>query len=459
MTKVCKRIVPLYEAQIAAPLAAGSPTAGCLDGLTILRFAHAFQTGGGVERHLADLNRELSLHHRLKTVQMHLTTDASHVAETEEIWGDSSLLHVPLLVGHNPALAAKRPPNKKVQAIKRLQVVVLNSILRTHALNSLFARTLLRFRKLPLRKGEPNGAGTKAVELLKRFPIDLVVLHTSGGPDAVEVTRAAHAVGVPVALIHHFSNRHLAGVAARRLADSMAAIGGASKVGVPLYLKKDFWNLSDAVDLDFYRTVKARPVGFSAPTPVLYAPGRLTPEKGQMDVLKVASLLRRRGLPTTVVFAGRMDSPAFEKSLRDAVKQEGLSNTVEFIGELTLEQYRDWFGIARIMLMPTHHHEGMPRTLIDSQAMKVPPLVYDSGGTREGLRHGETGFLIRPGDIGGMADAAELILRDQEMHRRMSEMGRSFVEAHFSLQAFAARHEKFYLKALGHLIPERSPAG
>lgn len=432
----------------AATSAAFPGRGGRLDGLTILRFAHAFNTGGGVELHLADLNRELSARNALTTLQMHLSLDASRLGETEETLGRSKLIKVPLLVGESPSAGGAEHPGKLKAVSKQIQGAVLNGLLFSSRLNSFVAGSLLRWRKIPRRRGEPVGAGAKAAELFKRFQVDLVVLHTSGGADAAEVLEAARRAQVPVALIHHFSNDRLGNVSLRQQTPMVEAVGGASWVDVPAYLKNKFTNLSDAVDLEFYHRRNARPPQKKYAAPILFAPGRVTPEKGQMDVVQVASLLKQRGLQTTVVFAGRVDSAEFEAELQQAVSKAGLSGAVEFVGQLTLEQYRDWFGAAQVTLMPTHHHEGMPRTLIDSQAMRVPPVVYDIGGTKEGVRHLETGFLVRLGDVEAMAQAVEQLLRDPELHTKMADAGRKFVEEQFSLSAFAERHEQFYLSAV-----------
>jgi glycosyltransferase involved in cell wall biosynthesis len=440
-------------------MAARGISSGCLDGLTILRYAHAFDTGGGVEQHLADLNGELSRRNKLTTIQMHLTSDASRLAETEECIGRSRLIKVPLFVAESPSAGEAASPGGMTVLRKRLQAAALNLLLFSPKLNAGFVRSVLRWRKIPVRRGEPVGAGMKSAKLFQRFKVDLVVLHTSGGADASEVLCAARQSGVPVVLVHHFSNDRLGGMSMRQQTMLAEAVGGASLVGVPAYLGKRFTNLSDAVDLEFYHPRNACPLPQRVPVPVLYAPGRITPDKGQMDVVKVASLLKQRGLPTTVVFAGRVDCPKFEASLRAAVAKEGLTGSVEFIGQLSREQYRDGFGAAYMTLMPTYHHEGMPRTLIDSQAMKAPPIVYDIGGTREGVKHLETGFLVRLGDVNAVAQAAEILLRDANLRAKMAEAGRRFVEHQFSLNAFAGRHERFYLAALKPAPYVRNRAG
>jgi glycosyltransferase involved in cell wall biosynthesis len=415
-----------------------------IDGLTILRFAHAYESGGGVEQHLADLNRELSKRNRLITIQLQLTRDSSRLAETEERIGNSLIIKVPLFVQRNLSAGQNNSKSGKLGLLKSMQQFVLNLFLFTSSLNNFAMAHFMRWRRVPRRAGEPEDAGAKAAEIMQRFKVDLVILHASGGADASEIIEVAKSARIPVAIVYHFSNDRLGGVSLRQQISCVDGVAGASWIGVPAYLGKYFWNLSDAVDTEFYRRENARPLPRKISGPVLYTPARVTPEKGQTDVIEVASILKRRGLGPKVIFAGRVDSPDFEAELRQMAVQRGLSDAVEFLGPLSLEEYRDWYGAALVMVMPTRHHEGMPRTLIDSQAMQVPPVVYNVGGTREGLKDKETGYLLRPGDVDGVARAVETLIRNPDLHRCMAYAGRKFVEENFSLQAFAERHENFY---------------
>lgn len=310
-------------------------------------------------------------------------------------------------------------------------------------------RHLSPLRAIRRRGGEAEGAGAKAAELLRQFKVVLVVLHACEGVDTAAIIEVATAARVPVAIVHHFSNDRLGTFSVRRQVIHAAGIGGASSVAVPRYLRGVFRNLSDAVDTDFYSRSRARPIRPEIPGPYIFAPGRLTPEKGQVDVLEVTHRLRQRGLRPRVVFAGRSDHPACEARLHALVAERGLSDAVTFVGGLTLDEYRDWYYGAEVMLMPTRHDEGMPRTLIESQAMEVPPVVYDIGGTREGVRDGETGFVVNRGAVEGMADAAEQLIRHPDARHAMAKAGRRFVQSSFGLAALAERHEQFYADVLG----------
>jgi glycosyltransferase involved in cell wall biosynthesis len=420
---------------------------GTLDGLTILRFAHAFEGGGGVERHLADLNRALGDRNQMTAIELRLTRDPSRVHETEDVIGRLRLITVPLLVP--PAeLSSAESAALDWPRWAGLRERMLDRLLRTRAVSDAAMRQISKIRAVPMRAGAPEHAGQKAAELIERFGVDLVVLHANGSADASEIIRVARSARIPIGLIHHFSNDRLGGLSLRQQICWVDGVGGASWIGVPNYLRKSFWNLSDAVDTDFYSREQAHAPVRTAAGPILYAPARVTPEKGQLEVLEVASRLKQGGVAPTVIFAGRVDSPVFQAYLERVAADRGLSDSVRFLGQLSLDEYRDWYCLADVLVLPTRHSEGMPRTLIESQAMKVPPVVYDIGGTSEGLRDRETGFVVRRGDLDAMSASVERLITDRELRRSMGEAGRRFVERAFSLDAFARRHEDFYMSIL-----------
>ncbi len=81
--------------------------------------------------------------------------------------------------------------------------------------------------------------------------------------------------------------------------------------------------------------------------------------------------------------------------------------------------------------------------------MKKAVVAYDVGGVREAVRHGCGGYLVRSGDIDGLATRLRELLEQTGLRQRMEDMGRAYVVERFSLEALAARHEGLYAAALG----------
>ncbi|MDL1903000.1 glycosyltransferase family 4 protein, partial [Anaerolineae bacterium CFX9] len=60
------------------------------------------------------------------------------------------------------------------------------------------------------------------------------------------------------------------------------------------------------------------------------------------------------------------------------------------------------------------------------------------GGPSETIRHGETGFLVDPGDDAALAEHVITLLRDPALRAQIGAAGRARVEAHFSVRQMAA---------------------
>jgi len=227
-----------------------------------------------------------------------------------------------------------------------------------------------------------------------------------------------------------------------------SGIAGVSALGVPRWLKNRFYDLSDGIDLEIFNPSIAHSLNIEKNIPTIIYPARITRVKGQTDLIKAYAKLKNEGLRARIVFAGRADSAEYEKELKKLVKKNGLTDDVLFLGQLNMEELRDWYGISSVMAFPTYHQEGLGRILVEAQAMKVPSVAYIIGGTPEGIQHGKTGFLVRKGDIQAFTERLRELLTDETKRKTMGEEGRRFVQENFSLEALADRHEKYYLRVL-----------
>jgi glycosyltransferase involved in cell wall biosynthesis len=444
-------IQPREEKSFArATIISAKKKSGRLDDLTIVRFAHAYESGGGLEQYLADLNLALGGRNRLTTIQIQLTTDQKRLSETEETIGESRLVKIPLLVNEASKHAAiNSAPHDRSGQFKS---VLRNRFLFAPTIYNSLTKHYLKTWKVPRRAGEPDGAGAKLQEVLRRFHVDLAVLHSSGGSDASEILSVAQSAKVPSLLVHHFANDRLKSFAVCRQTLQAAGVGGVCGVDVPDYLRGKFSNLSDGIDSDFFHRESAKPVTRGSEDPILFLPARITPAKGQLDLVRAAGKLLRQGLCFQIAFAGRVDSEEFLAELKNEIAVAGLEKHVTFVGQLDAAGLRDWYAASAILAFPTRHHEGLPRILLEAQAMELPVVVHDIGGTSEGIENCKTGFLISLGNRKNLVERLGELLRDPVKRRQFGAAGRKLVEAKFSLDALAERHENFYRGALNRCV-------
>lgn len=83
--------------------------------------------------------------------------------------------------------------------------------------------------------------------------------------------------------------------------------------------------------------------------------------------------------------------------------------------------------------------DGIPVSLMEAMALKVPVVSTRLSGIPELVRDGETGLLIPPRDPVALADAIETLLNDSALAGRLAENAHRLVSEEFDLRKNARR--------------------
>jgi len=277
------------------------------------------------------------------------------------------------------------------------------------------------------------------------------VMHYIGGQDSAGIIEEAIDRNIPYVVINHFSNDRFNHMSFREQSSRASGIAGLSNIGLPHWLRGRFFNLSNGIDINFFKKDGTQPLPIQTDSPIIMMSARITPEKGQKDLILACASLHKEGIRVKAALAGRIDSPEYANMLKSLAKEYGIEKEVFFLGELPPVQVRSWYAAATVLAFPTYHHEGLPRVLLESQAMQMPPISYIIGGTPEAIIHGKTGYLVKKGNIHELTLRLRELITNKKKRIEMGNVGRSFVEEHFSLQSIASRHEAFYTKAVSNM--------
>ena len=159
-----------------------------------------------------------------------------------------------------------------------------------------------------------------------------------------------------------------------------------------------------------------------APAPMFLYLGRLKRYKGVDLVIRAFARLARRD--ATLQIAGTGDHrPALERLAASL----DLGERVAFLGFVDEEHKlallrRAW---ALVFASPK---EGWGMTNLEAAACGTPVIASDSPGLRESVINGETGVLVRHGDLTAMVEAMERIAASPDLVRDMGVRGRRFAE-------------------------------
>lgn len=161
---------------------------------------------------------------------------------------------------------------------------------------------------------------------------------------------------------------------------------------------------------------------------ILYL-GRLDKDKGLDKLLEAASNIR---LPTSdfrLLIVG--SGPEFDY-LNNRSKELGLSDAVEFVGQVPYEETPKYYAMADVFVYPSEALEGLPMTVIEAMAAGLPVVASRVGGIPEAVVDGETGRLVEPGNVQELSAALTKLLTDKELRLKMGQRAREIAKEKFS---------------------------
>ena len=150
--------------------------------------------------------------------------------------------------------------------------------------------------------------------------------------------------------------------------------------------------------------------------------GRLKKYKGVDLVIRAFAAMGRPDALLEIAGAGD-----YRPALESLVRSLDLVGRVRFLGFVSETEKlallrRSW---AVALASPK---EGWGLTNVEAEACGTPVVASDSPGIRESVRHGETGFLCRHGDVPAMADALRRIADSPALVASMGTRARAFAE-------------------------------
>ena len=97
-----------------------------------------------------------------------------------------------------------------------------------------------------------------------------------------------------------------------------------------------------------------------------------------------------------------------------------------------------------IGVLATVYAEGISNSIMEYMALGRPVVATNSGGTKEIVLDGITGFLVPPGDSKRMAERIEQLLEDSKLSVKMGEEGRKRIRKEFSLEKMTNSYIDLY---------------
>ena len=169
---------------------------------------------------------------------------------------------------------------------------------------------------------------------------------------------------------------------------------------------------------------------------------RMIVEKGIFLLTEAAERLRHK-YGQTVEFqliGGLDDHPdAITKEQMDAVCD---GKYIKWLGYRT--DVRDLLKACHIVAFPSYYMEGLPKSLIEANAVGRPIITSNSVGCKEAVIDGYNGFLIEPKDVDALTEKLDVLIGDKDLRVKMGRNSREYAEKYFDIETVKEKHLAIY---------------
>jgi len=134
------------------------------------------------------------------------------------------------------------------------------------------------------------------------------------------------------------------------------------------------------------------------------------------------------------------DGP-LETELKKMSDKLGVGENVLFLG--WRQDIKDLLKIIDVVVLPSLW-EGLPVSILEAMALSKPIVATNIKGNNELVVHGETGYLVEPGNPQEISSYVLKLLTDQSLAKKMGRLGYTRVKEKFALNKIVQQTSLLY---------------
>lgn len=175
--------------------------------------------------------------------------------------------------------------------------------------------------------------------------------------------------------------------------------------------------------------------------PVVVMAARLLKDKGVIEFVEAARILRERDVSVEMRLIGSPDLGNPTSVTQAELDQWAAEGYVQLLGYQ--KNIAKHYSEANIICLPSYR-EGLPKSLVEAAACGRAVVTTDVPGCRDAVTPDKTGFLVPVKNAVALADKIEVLVLNSGLRNTMGEAGRVLAEDVFAIEKIVDQHMVIY---------------
>ena len=154
---------------------------------------------------------------------------------------------------------------------------------------------------------------------------------------------------------------------------------------------------------------------------------RVEKAKGIFTAIDSFEILNKKHPVLKMQIVGRGDALDKAKSYTS----EKQNKNIHFTGALSGEELKKEFQKADVYILPTHHGEGMPTSVLEAMAFGLPIITRPVGGLVDFFENDKMGYLIESLKPEDYAEKIDLLINDLDKTNKIANYNMQYAQEHF----------------------------
>jgi glycosyltransferase involved in cell wall biosynthesis len=198
----------------------------------------------------------------------------------------------------------------------------------------------------------------------------------------------------------------------------------------------------------------------------VFRPTTRAPEPGTLRCLFVGQLEEHKGVQTALdglaellahdsgtVTLSIVGEGSCQSRLMAHANDRGLARHVHWVGKVPRDRLPAIYGSHDVLIFPSIWEEPFSITILEAMATGMVVVGTQTGGSKEIIRHEETGLVFAPGDAGDIASQVGRLAADRALYARLSDAGTRLIQREFQLDRTVAAVEAFFTEWVSRASP------